>query len=490
MVGPPRVIGPPPVEPAPGSRRLLWTGLAAGLVVLLGLGVGLVLLRPAALFGPRAGAPAATTSPVPSLSPVLAGAASDAPLPSADSVATALSGPLDDSRLGSHVAIQVVDVATGQKLFAQNETDSAVPASTMKLTTAVAVLARLGPSVRLHTRAVAGANPGEVVLVGGGDPTLAVNGTGSYPGAARLDDLASQVKKALGGVAPTKVLVDSSLFTGPTTGPNWEPGVADSGGYVARVTALMVDGGRTNPKIVDPPSNRSTTPDLAAGQAFARLLGLSGSAASTGRAPLAGSAPPAADPSAGPKPGTQLGAVSSAPVLRLVEEMLQASDNTIAEVLARQVAISDKQPASFAGAGAAILSTLSDLGLPTAGVSISDGSGLSFDDRLTPQLLTGLLAVAARPDRPALHGLVNGLPVAGYSGTLAGRFRTPSANSADGLLRAKTGTLPGINSLAGYVTTSSGRLLGFAVLADRVTGGILQAEAALDRVGTALAQLS
>jgi D-alanyl-D-alanine carboxypeptidase/D-alanyl-D-alanine-endopeptidase (penicillin-binding protein 4) len=471
------------------GRRPLWIGLAAGLVVLLGLGVGVALLRPAALFGPRAAATAgASATAAPSLSPVLAAAPADAPVPGTDVVTSALSGPLADSRLGGHVAIQVIDVATGQKLFAQNETDAAVPASTMKLVTAAAVLTRLGPAAQLHTRAVAGANPGEVVLVGGGDPTLAVNATGSYPGAARLDDLAGQVKKALGGTAPTKVIVDSSLFTGPTTGPNWESGVADSSGYVARVTALMIDGGRTNPKIVDPPSNRSSTPDLAAGQAFARLLGLPGSAVSAGRSPVPASPAPGA--SGPPAPGTQLGVVSSPPVLRMLEEMLKASDNTIAEVLARQVAISDKQPASFAGEGAAILSTLSDLGLPTTGVSISDGSGLSFDDRLTPQLLTGLLTVAAKPDRPALHGLVSGLPVAGYSGTLAGRFRTPNVNPADGLLRAKTGTLPGINSLAGYVTTAGGRLLAFAVLADRVTAGILPAEAALDRIGTALASLN
>jgi D-alanyl-D-alanine carboxypeptidase/D-alanyl-D-alanine-endopeptidase (penicillin-binding protein 4) len=182
--------------------------------------------------------------------------------------------------------------------------------------------------------------------------------------------------------------------------------------------------------------------------------------------------------------------VKSPPVLRLLEEMLKASDNTIAEVLARHVAIKANQPATFAGEGAAVLSTLTELGLPTEGVSISDGSGLSFDDRLTAQLLAGLLALAAKPDHPVLHGLVAGLPVAGYSGTLAGRFRTPNANPADGSLRAKTGTLPGVNALAGYVTDASGRLLGFAVIADRVTVGILPAEAALDRIGTALAQLS
>ena len=279
-------IPPAPVEPAGRTgRRLLWVGLVLGVVVLVGLGAGLVVLRPAALFGPRhAGTATVATPPEPAPSPVLAAAPTDGPVPSPDSVAAALSGPLADSRLGGHVGIQVVDATTGQKLFGRDETDAAVPASTMKLVTTTAVLATLGPAAQLRTRAVAGTNPGEVVLVGGGDPTLAVTANGSYPGAARLDDLAGQVKKALGGVPPTKVIVDASLFTGPTIGPNWEPGVADAGGYVARVTALMVDGGRTNPKVVDPPSNRTSTPDIFAGQAFARLLGLPPSAVTTGRA--------------------------------------------------------------------------------------------------------------------------------------------------------------------------------------------------------------
>jgi D-alanyl-D-alanine carboxypeptidase/D-alanyl-D-alanine-endopeptidase (penicillin-binding protein 4) len=421
------------------------------------------------------------------LAPVLAAAPGDAPLPSADAVAAALHGPLSDQRLGTHVAVQVIDVATGQKLFTQNPTDPVTPASTMKLVTAVTVLALRGPAYQIQTKAYAGTNPGEVVLVGGGDPTLAINAAGSYPDAARLDDLAAQVKRTLGDTVPTKVIVDSSLFTGPNTGPNWEPTVADGGGYVARVTALMTDGGRINPKQVDPPSPRYVTPDLAAGQAFARLLGLPGTAVAAGRAPSAF----AASPSAGavPVPGALLGTVSSPPLVRILEEMLRTSDNTIAELMARQVALARQEAASFPGAGAAVLAELGDLGLATAGVKIADGSGLSTDDRLTAQLLTAVLALAAQPDQPALHALFTGLPVAGYSGTLAGRFRSPSANPADGTLRAKTGTLPGINSLAGYVMTSGGRLLGFAVLADHVTAGILPAEAAVDRIGTALAAL-
>jgi D-alanyl-D-alanine carboxypeptidase/D-alanyl-D-alanine-endopeptidase (penicillin-binding protein 4) len=301
------------------------------------------------------------------------------------------------------------------------------------------------------------------------------------------------VKKALGGVAPTRVLVDSSLFTGPTTGPNWEPGVVDGYGYTARVVPLMLDGGRTNPKQLDNPSPRTSTPDVAAGQAFARLLGLSPSAVAAGRAPADGSAsaaPSASGKPSAPAPGTQLGVVLSPPLARILEEMMRTSDNTIAEVIARQVALARNQPATFAGVGTAVLAQLADLGLPTAGVRVADGSGLSLDDRVTAQLLTAILTLATRSDRPALHAIFTGLPVAGYSGTLANRYRSPNGNPANGFLRAKTGTLNGINGLAGYVTDAKGRLLAFAVLADRVTVNALAAEAALDRIGTALANVA
>jgi len=492
---PPAPPWSPPAVPDRRSRRTLWLALAAGLVVLVALAAGaLFVLRPAGLFGSTATAsPSAKVPPVPPPSPVLGPAPSDAPIPTADAVAAALHGPLTDQRLGGHVGVQVADVATGQSLYAQNAGDPVVPASTMKLVTAVTVLAVRGPAYQIQTRAVAGPNPGEVVLVGGGDPTLSVDGNGSYPGAARLDDLAAQVKKALGGVAPTRVLVDSSLFTGPTTGPNWEPGVVDGFGYTARVVPLMLDGGRTNPKQLDNPSPRTSTPDVAAGQALARLLGLSSSAVATGRAPAgSGSAPSngsSANPGA-PAPGTQLGAVSSAPLVRILEEMMRTSDNTIAELVARQVALAGNQPATFAGVGTAVQAQLTDLGLPTGGVRVADGSGLSLDDRVSAQLLTAILTLAARADRPALHALFTGLPVAGYSGTLATRYHGPNGNPADGVLRAKTGTLTGVNGLAGYVVDAKGRLLSFAVLADRVTAGTLPAEAALDRIGTALANVA
>ncbi|MDP9116888.1 MAG: D-alanyl-D-alanine carboxypeptidase, partial [Actinomycetota bacterium] len=98
----------------------------------------------------------------------------------------------------------------------------------------------------------------------------------------------------------------------------------------------------------------------------------------------------------------------------------------------------------------------------------------------------------------ALHGLVTALPVAGWSGTLAGRYVGSSAGpgsalslaSAAGDVRAKTGTLTAVSTLAGIVYDQDGRALVFALLADRVAPGsaaTASAESALDGVAAALA---
>lgn len=450
--------------------RIRWFALAAAILVLAATGTAVAVLvpsgRPAAVP-----VPSRSASPSPPPPPVLAAAGTGAPVPTPAAVAAALAGPVADQALGRD-SVRVVDAVTGQVLYRHADTAPMIPASTMKLATSTALLALRGPAYQIKTRAVAGPEPGDVVLVGGGDPTLAVDDHGSYPGAARLDDLAGQVKRALGDTPPTRVLVDSSLFPGPTTGPHWLPEDYDAGGQVSRITALMHDGGRIDPTRIDTPSPRYASPDIATGQAFAKLLGVS--------APVITGVAPAG--------ARQLGVVASPPLISIIEQMLAESDNTVAEAMARQVAIAAGQPASFAGAATAVRQVLTGLGLPLDGVTIADGSGMSTDNRLTAQLLTGILVLAARPDHPKLHALFTGLPVAGYSGTLAERFRGSAGAAAHGVVRAKTGTLTGVNALAGYVTDADGRLLAFAVLAND-TPGTWAAEASLDRIGTALATL-
>ena len=453
-----------------------WTGarlaIAGGSALAIGAAavIGGVVVAGSGGAADQGAAPTATASPSPSPlatpTPVLA-APPTGPPQTATGVARKLGGPLADHRLGSRVSATVVDAETGQVLLDRGAADPVTPASTAKLATSVALLSVTEPDQRLTTRLVAGSRPGDVVLVGGGDPTLSAAPAGkptAYEGAARVSTLAALAKQA--GLGPvSRVVVDSSLFSGPTMAPTWNP--ADvRGGYIAPITAAMVDAGRQ-----DGLRARSTTPDLAAGRALAVALGVPKAAVVRGRAPVG---------------ATALAAVGSQPIPRLVEQMLLASDNVLAEALARQVAIAEGRPASFAGAVDSTREVLARLGMP-AGDRLLDGSGLSAQDRVTPALLAALLRAAADPDQPGLHALVPGLPVSGYLGTLDDRYRTGPAAVAAGEVRAKTGTLDGVSSLAGLVRGADGRLLVFAVVADRVpAGGTLPAEAAMDEVAAAL----
>ncbi|HEX8628800.1 MAG TPA: D-alanyl-D-alanine carboxypeptidase/D-alanyl-D-alanine-endopeptidase [Catenuloplanes sp.] len=489
----------------PRPRRLR-RGLIALLVTVLLLaaaGGALFVVRPGPVAGwlatatPSPTATAATPEPAPPA--VLAAVGADAPAPTAAGVRGAIDGLVTDSGLGDRVNVSVVDVATGDSLYARDQEALTVPASTTKLVTAATVLAARGPAYRIATRAVAGAAPGEVVIVGGGDPTLAVNGTGTYPSAARLDRLAAQVKKSLGGVAPTRVTVDPSLYTGSEVGPDWDDGIVAEGS-ASEIVALMTDGARVDPKVRKGSAARVADPDLAAGRAFARALGLPASAVGAvkrGKAPAADAggsaqpASPAADGAAPATPGGELGRVESPPMIRLVELMLAQSDNVLAEALARQVALAEGKPASYQGGAAAMEAVVAKLGLSADQLELADGSGLSRTNRIAPSLLTGMLTAAANGKQPPLAGLFAGLPVAAWSGTLEERFPGPAADrrAGAGAVRAKTGTLSGVNAISGVVVTAQGRLLAFAVLADAVPSdrARAEAEAALDRIAAKLA---
>jgi len=414
---------------------------------------------------------------------VLAGAGSGGKEPDAARLKAAIDPLVSAKALGSTVSVSVVDVASGQTLYDRQADVPATPASTTKLLTAATVLASRGPGYRLSTTAVAGSAPGEVVLVGGGDPTLSVNAKGLYPGAARLDQLAAQVKQALGGTRPTRVLVDTSLFSGPQTGLGWSPGDVSPDGQVAKVQSLMTNGGRVKPVHNahggDP---RFADPAISAGQAFAKLLGVSAATVQRGKAPAAPSSA-----GTGITPGARLGQVQSPPLVQITDWMLEQSDNILAEVLARQVAIAAGRPATFDAETDAMIAKLRAMGLPGDEADLYDGSGLSRHNGISPLLLTQVLALAASGKQPAITGIFGGLPVAGWSGTLAKRFEKPQVNQAGrGVVRAKTGTLTGVSALAGLVHDRTGRLLVFAFVADRA-GSTAAAEAALDDLAARLA---
>jgi D-alanyl-D-alanine carboxypeptidase/D-alanyl-D-alanine-endopeptidase (penicillin-binding protein 4) len=180
-----------------------------------------------------------------------------------------------------------------------------------------------------------------------------------------------------------------------------------------------------------------------------------------------------------------LATVSSAPFSVLVEQMLEDSDNVIAEALARQVAIAERRPASFAGAAQAVRAVLQRLGVDP-GPGMLDGSGLAAADRLSPATLARLLRIVGL--RPALRSMLAGLPVAAWSGTLADRYLRGAARTGAGVVRAKTGTLTGVVTLAGTVHDRSGRLLTFAFMSHSNAGSVA-AEAAIDKLAAKLAAL-
>lgn len=456
------------------STRSTVALLSAGVVTLAGLGV-------IALDRDEPGPPVVQPSPTgpPVREALLPEVPPDAPVPTTAGVQDALRAGLADPALRGGVVVSVVDAATGEALWERDADSSLLPASTAKIVTAVAALTALPPERRLATRVLAGAAPGEVVLVGGGDPTLAgPKADPDYPAPARLTDLATAVRAALGTTAVTRVLVDDTLYTGERTGPGWTPGYLSSGA-VAPVGPLMVDGGRVRPDR----RARHDDPALAAGRALAELL-QPGSPVDVARGTAAVGA-------------AELGAVSSPPVPLLVESMLARSDNDLAEALARHVALSQGQPASFAGAAAAMEQALrpffDELRLGPDAFTLVDGSGLSRLNRLEPAALTRLLARVAADDGSViserLSPVLTGLPVAGFSGTLDDRYRRGAALPAAGVVRAKTGTLDGVSALAGLVRTVDGRLLAFDLTAQGVPFGAatLRAEAALDRIAAALA---
>lgn len=436
---------------------------------------GVLTRAPAPVTVPRQPLPGASSSAPKTAAPTpLADLDPAASTPSTEGLAAAVREPLRNPALRAGIGLDIRDGLTGASLLSVDAERPRVPASTAKLLSAAAV-AHVGDlDATLTTRAVA--TPGLVTLVAGGD-TLLAPGAGdpaSIAGRAGLDDLARFTAQALArdGSTSVRLALDDTYARGPATAPGWGSGDL-AGGFTGPVVTL----GLTTHRAL-PGSPAPADPPLASATAFAKALVKHGV---TVREPVQRSAVPVE--------AIELARVESAPVRDVLGLALLESDNALTEVVARQVAVRAGADPTFPAVAGWVREQLDALGVPVAGVSLTDASGLSRSTKVPTRVVADVISLAASGREPGLAAVFDHLPVAGLTGTLDARYLTGPAHVASGVARAKTGTLTGVTSLGGTVVDRDGRLLVYALIADGVPPqGTLEARAALDSVVAALAK--
>lgn len=447
-------------------RRNLWIGFGVTLAVLLAAGTGVLLtVKPWTdefrHGGLTIAAPPTPVRPFPRVAP----APSNAPAPSPAGIAAALAPVIGNPDLGAFAG-QVTDADSATVLWSGDPGKPMIPSSTAKILTTAAALLTLPADHRLTTKVVAGAAPNELVLVGGGDPTLTAEpeGKGYYPNSAKVADLVAQIKSS--GRAVDTIVVDTSAYTGPSMAKGWDP-IDIGDGSIAPMESVMIDGGRLQPLVEYSP--RTPTPALDAGRRLAVELGLD-----PGRVRIGAAAPGAAE----------VASVRSAPLRDRLRDMMVYSDNILAEAVGREISVATGGEASFAGAVTAVNNALAKAGFDLTGLDMHDNSGLSVDDRIPARLLDRIVATAAKPNagsavQPAgtkarpendrlattLAPLLDDLPIAGATGSLTSRYVEQNRQAA-GFVRAKTGTLSVSSALVGYVLDADGRVLTFALMSN------------------------
>lgn len=368
------------------------------------------------------------------------------------------------------LAFSVVDVGTGEQIAARDADTARIPASTLKLLTAAAVLRLYTGEEVLTTRAVV--QDGTITLQGGGDMTLSEE---DLRGLA--EDAAALAREQ--GTTEVSLVLDADYIVGGQN-PAWGAN-GTAGGWVAPTASLAVDEGWLDAEQYGP---KSTDPAGDAAALFAQLLGEQGLTVTgeitTGQAPADA---PAAE-------------VHSESIGEIVRHTLEISDNTTAELLAHLVALGRGEATTPESAAAAVEAEVRELaaeaGVPEADLEalvIRDGSGLSRDNRVPPALLAAVLGEVAAGTVPQLQQILFDVPIAGLSGTLASRFDEEDTEVARGVVRGKTGYLGGASTLAGVTVLPDGRIVAYSIVVHGFDGAdAAAARAAVDQVAAEMVQ--
>ena len=325
----------------------------------------------------------------------------------------------------SQVALMVYDLTADSVLYAHNHRQLMRPASTMKLLTAITALDRLGSDYLLSTRLhytgeiVDGRLTGNLYCVGGFDPMVSNGDVNAMAG--NLNSLGVTVVQ--GDIVTDCTMKDESEEYGE--GWCWDD---DN----PKLTPLSVG---CRDIFVERMRRELTSCGV--------LLDHVGTA--SGRCPA----------------DAHLVSQCHHAIGEVLERMMKMSDNFYAEALFYQIAASTgRTPARARDAADVVKDLIERIGLNASDYRIADGSGLSLYNYVSAELETRLLRYAWR-DSTIYGMLAPSLPVAGVDGTLAKRM-TGAATA--GNVRAKTGTVTGITSLAGYCTAANGHQLAFTII--------------------------
>jgi serine-type D-Ala-D-Ala carboxypeptidase/endopeptidase (penicillin-binding protein 4) len=389
--------------------------------------------------------------PSPELSTALA-SLRRAPGPLADRAAVAaydalldaaVTEALADAPPSSCVAVSL----DGIPVAGVDETSAVLPASNQKLLVAAVALDVLDPDAGFVTEVrgapvADGVLVGDLHLVGGGDPALISDELTEsigrpLPTTTRFDDLVDQLVEIGLTRVEGDVVADASRYDDEFLVPSWGSDITrDDGGPIS---ALLVNGGRIFG------SGIGLNPAQAAANELNRLLVARGIVVTGGNR---------VEPV--PDGLGVLAAVESAPLVEIVEAMLMVSHNTTAEMLLKEIGHAVAGEGSRPAGMAVVRERLAAWDVPLEGASLEDGSGLSRENAVSCATFAGVLGHAGSES-----DLADVLPVAGESGTLSDQLLdTP----AEGVLRAKTGTLTGAKALSGYFPTPTGEVFEFAVL--------------------------
>jgi serine-type D-Ala-D-Ala carboxypeptidase/endopeptidase (penicillin-binding protein 4) len=383
---------------------------------------------------------------------------------------------------GAHLGVVVLDANTGEILFDHNADNAFTPASSLKLLTTAAILDKLGIGYQFTTQVLGGAvengNVPYLVLRGVGDPTLTPTGGHS------LETLAGQLF-ATGIRRVTDLYIDDFAFDHPRWGNGWmwdDPayplGAVFLDGLEAPYAEMVSEENTPNPELI---TNQEVYA-LEVGNLFRTALGNAGITISGN---VLRQAATSSD--------QVLTSITSAPLIDIVVPTNKESINEYTEQLYVRLGLVDEAigsaPSTPDSSYGALAAFLTKTGINPDETRLRDASGLSRYNLISPNQLATVLRymylnplvreeTAPTPDiayQQNLNVFIESLPIAGTGEATAdaaargGSLRNRLTDTGLGV-RAKTGSMTGISSLSGYMTTDSGRILVVVMLMDNYVG--------------------